>query len=154
MQVLERQAPARPAGEPLGGDEAPIWSLSADRVEFLTHVLVTACESGIRYWATCEDYSSSAPAISDRGVTITRVDGDHEWWKQTPDRLLDPQQWKSTRVRLADLARALTEDAGALEVANRRQLVAASRASDSTSFDANDCDAVFQVALFGALMYA
>lgn len=150
MQVLERPLPsrlaptdaatlARATGGPAGGDNELIRSWSPERVEFLTDVLVAGASGWAGYWSTGEGPISYWSTGEDR-------------WLPDRGRTRAPQ-----RIGLADLATALNNREALAKYVGSVALVRigkANRENNAGLLDADDCDAIFHIALLGEVVYA
>lgn len=134
---------------------------SEERSTFLSDVLTTAIEGGINYWSQVSDYHWYSPTLDggsaehpqDRANAYVTI---HE----TGD---DPDD-KSNIVRtigIDDIASALrvireNRDRPGPEWMNSdliADIMTADRTNDASEIDAEGCDCIVQVALFGKVVY-
>lgn len=122
---------------------------SEERTQFLTDILVTAVEGGIGYWSFGEDYRYDGEPEG-RGVTITEIDSD------------DGAVPLPMRVTLDLLATAVNKIVRGDETGsvNLRPIVAAASWANDTcpesgpeDIDATWAEQIFQVAMFGKVIY-
>lgn len=117
---------------------------SDKRTQFLTDVLTTAAEGGIRYWAAVTSYRWDCPP-DERHVSFLELEAD--------DDLVHT-------VRLDDIARALgkfaRQEVGCrfVESAGAGQVMRADRTNgDEGDVDAADADCLVQIAALGQVVY-
>jgi len=119
---------------------------SAQRAEFLTHIVITAAEGGLGPWARVIDYRVVLPAPEDTGLadaalTVNAVDG------------------ATYPITLDDIDRALEAiHVGGVpnwnDRSDARWLVRdADTTDDATDIDGELADAILQVAVFGGPVY-
>ena len=112
-----------------------------ERNEFLTDVLSTAVEGGIGYWANVHAYRWTPENPAERHATVR----DHQ-----------TARGAEIRVDLDALASAIRKIvAGEVNLADdyRRRIQLATRENDCGELDSLDCDAIFQVAALGDVIY-
>lgn len=124
-------------------------TMSAERQDFLSAIIITAVEGGINYWAAVEDYSHTTPAQAlvydqEEGIgmvlNVPAVDialekiltgADHgDFVKYFPKRYVEP-------LRIANLINDTCPD----------------DIDGAEDIDADFADAIVQVALFGEVIY-
>lgn len=127
-------------------------TITAAREEFLADIITTAVEGGIGYWSVCTQYQ-----WVDRDLRLRVVVG-------------RPVQGEDTRATIEDMEddnREYHITPSVIEIGIRRivgqhtnvglALYKAARIADLTDdageFDADDCDCIVQVGLFGEIRY-
>ena len=122
---------------------------SPERTGFLTDILITAVEGGINSWAYVRDYVHTSEDPSKIGVTVSSVDEDED-------------DFAPTRVDLDMIASAVRKITSGEVGVHERMFLSITHASnkndtcpvgDFDDLDADYCDTIFQVALFGKVIY-
>lgn len=116
---------------------------SAERLEFLSDIVITAIEGGIGYWSRVTDYTPVLADYTPDNVTTASIvetgDGD----------VSDPHT-----VTIETIARGLSHvRTEHHDYGNRSRFVAADRDNDAGEFDSCDADVLVQLGLFGEVRY-
>lgn len=120
----------------------PTTNKSAERIQFLEDVMVTAVEGGIGYWCQIESWSEAAT----KGRTEVKIVALAE----------DDETVLPIIVNLDDLARGigiLRRDETNTHESYVKQIMEASRENDAGEIDAELADLIFQAAALGDTIY-
>jgi len=127
---------------------------SPERAEFLADMITTAVEGGIGYWSTVSEYGWYCPQLGD-GTTAPGPGGT----ATAHATIHDDDAEEGIHIGLDEIDRALrrlaVEPVEGIGKHQRRSITRAYIANDhtETDLDADDADAVVQVACLGSVVY-
>jgi hypothetical protein len=121
--------------------------------EAATGLITTAVEGGINYWATVESYRWDCP-VADRHATV--VEGDHP--AEAGPHTVTVASMRAAMVKVADGDVREFHNSGyrdSYRLRLRRMLANAAMGveDDNYDYDAGDADSMFQIAIFGEVIY-